>query len=329
MSTTTTRSYEKTALLPVEPDAAFALLTEPERLRRWQAVSARIDLRSGGDYRWTIVPGHVAAGTVREVEPGRRLVLGWGWEGSDDLAPDASTVTITFEPADGGTLVRLVHDGLSEQQAAGHAEGWEHFVGRLQQAAATGAAGPDEWAWAPAELTPLTSADATLAVLQHVLRDLEDSALTAPTPCSEYDGAALVEHLLGSVQSLGGLAGASVRVPSDGPAESRVADAAQQAVEAWQARGLDGNVLAGPREMPAGRAASILSLEFLVHAWDLATATGRTVAVSEEVSDYVLTLARDLIAPPTRQGRFAPEVETGPEAGALARLVAFTGRRPA
>ena len=56
---------EKTTLLPVSPDEAFALVTEPERLRRWQTVSARVDLRAGGDYRWTVVPGHVASGSFR------------------------------------------------------------------------------------------------------------------------------------------------------------------------------------------------------------------------------------------------------------------------
>ena len=105
-------SAEKSVLVPLSADDTFALLTEPDRLRRWHTVAARIDLRAGGDYRWTIVPGHTAAGTVTEVEPGRRLVITWGWEGSDDLPPGASTVTITLEPADGGTTVRLVHEGF-------------------------------------------------------------------------------------------------------------------------------------------------------------------------------------------------------------------------
>ena len=73
-------SYTKTAFLPVTPDEAFALITQPERLRRWQTVSARVDLRAGGEYRWTVTPGHVAAGTYREIEPGktRRVRVGLG-----------------------------------------------------------------------------------------------------------------------------------------------------------------------------------------------------------------------------------------------------------
>jgi uncharacterized protein YndB with AHSA1/START domain len=52
---------------------ADVLITEPGRLPRWKTVSARVDLRAGGQYRWTVIAGHVAAGTFIEVEPGRRV----------------------------------------------------------------------------------------------------------------------------------------------------------------------------------------------------------------------------------------------------------------
>jgi uncharacterized protein YndB with AHSA1/START domain len=108
---------EKTVLLPVSTDEASALITEPDRLRRWQTVSARVDLRAGGQYRWTVIVGHVAAGTFVEVEPGRRIVFGWGWEGSPDLGPDVSTVTINLEPVEGGALVSLVVQRVHDRPA--------------------------------------------------------------------------------------------------------------------------------------------------------------------------------------------------------------------
>jgi len=320
---------EKTVLLPVSTDEAFALITEPDRLRRWKTVSARVDLRVGGEYRYTVIPGHVAAGTFTEVEPGRRLVFGWGWEGQPDLGPDASTVTITLEPAEGGTLVRLVHDGLTEEQAASHLEGWNHFFGRLEVAAATGDAGPDEWASAPADLNPLTSADATLAVCQNVLCGIGDD-LDRPTPCSEFTIGELAEHLIGSMVNLGGMAGGVVVPAEAGTVESRVAFVAQQSLEAWHKRGLEGTVKLGGGEVPAVIGASILSLELLVHGWDFAVATGQQVTVSDEVSRYVLGLARQVISPQARQGgSFAKAVEAGPDAGILSRLIAFTGRAAA
>src|SRR5260370_14816035 len=123
--------FEKSVLVPLSADETFALITEPDRLRRWQTITARVDLRAGGDYRWTIIPGHSARGTFTEVEPGRRVVFTWGWERHADLPPGASTVTITLETSAGRTIVRLVHDGLTEEQAARHGEGWPHYPARL------------------------------------------------------------------------------------------------------------------------------------------------------------------------------------------------------
>ena len=73
--------FEKSVLVPLNADETFALITQPDRLRRWQVITARVDLRAGGEYRWTVIPGNSAAGTFTEVEPGRRVVFTWGWEG--------------------------------------------------------------------------------------------------------------------------------------------------------------------------------------------------------------------------------------------------------
>ena len=155
-------SFNQSVLLPVSPDEAFALVTEPERIRRWLAVSAYIDLRAGGDFRWTVATGNHAAGTVREVEPGRRLVLAFGWDEDEALPPGASTVTIVIEPAPDGSQVTLTHEGLNEEQTKQHTEGWEHYLERLQKVATTGDAGPDEFARVPENLNPVTATEAVL-----------------------------------------------------------------------------------------------------------------------------------------------------------------------
>jgi uncharacterized protein (TIGR03086 family) len=318
-------NIEKTALLPVSADEAFALITEPDRLRRWLAVSARVDLRAGGEFRWTLTPMAVAAGTVIEVDPGRRIVLGFAFEASAEQRTD--TLTLTIEPAEGGTLVRLVHEGLPEDSADGVLEGWSHFFERLERAAVTGDAGPDEWAAAPADLNPLTSANATLAVLQHVLCGIGEDDLSKATPCTEFTVGQLEAHLLGSLSSLTSLAGSTLVPASGGDLESRIADAAQQAVETWMERGLEGTVQAGPQELPATIAASILSVEFLVHAWDFASATGQKVAVSDEVATYVLGLAEQIVTPELRErAGFDPAIPISADAPALDRLLAFSGR---
>src|SRR5262249_23492642 len=115
--------FEKTVLVPLGADEPFALITQPDRLRRWQAITARVDLRAGGDYRWTIIPGHSACGTFTEVEPGRRVVFTWGWEGDAALPPRASTLTLTLEPAEGRTIAPPVPHRPTRQQAAAHRRG--------------------------------------------------------------------------------------------------------------------------------------------------------------------------------------------------------------
>jgi uncharacterized protein (TIGR03086 family) len=322
-------TFTKTAFLPVPPDDAFALVTEPERLRRWQTVSAVVDLRAGGAYRWTVTPGHVAAGTYREVEPGRRIVFGWGWEGSDDLPPDASTVTVTVEPADGGSLVTLVHEGLTGEQAASHAEGWNHYVERLERLAIKGDAGPDEWAYAPQDLTPITAAEASLAVLQPVLRNLTADDRPKPTPCSEFTCHDLAEHLFGSLTGLGAMAGATVVNPEEGTLENRVSVMTAQVIDAWRTVDLTGTVPGpGGAELPASFAASILPLELLLHGWDLAQGSGQQLHVSDELVAYVRSLAETVVPAVRGGGSFADEVPPGEGASAVDRLAAFTGRTP-
>jgi uncharacterized protein (TIGR03086 family) len=326
-------SYNRSVLIPVDIETAFELITQPERLRRWKTVAARVDLRVGGEYRWTIVPGQSAAGSFTEVEPGKRVVFTWGWEGSPELPPGASTVTITLEPADGGTSVTLTHDGLTAEQEASHAEGWDHYLDRLVNMATDGEVPSDPWTAVPAELDELSCAESTLAMMERVLSRMTDADLDNHTPCTEFTVSQLADHVVGGLSALGAMAGGSVQEApssSDATVESRIADVAQQVLETWRARGLQGSVPFGDGEMPATTAAGILSVEFLVHGWDFATATDQPFSVSDQVAEYTLGLAKRVISPAARAaGQFADEVFVGPGSDALERLVAFTGRKPA
>jgi uncharacterized protein (TIGR03086 family) len=175
----------------------------------------------------------------------------------------------------------------------------------------------------------LRSAERSFAVLQHVLHGIAAADLTKQTPCREFDVAALTDHLLNSITTIGGMAGAQFaeRDP-DGSVEEQVVRAARPALDAWQRRGLDGTVAFGDNQVPAKVMVGILSLEFLVHAWDYAAAVGREVDAPESLSDYVLDLARTIITPEGRVNvGFDDPVEVPDDAAALDRLLAYTGRR--
>ena len=66
------------------------------------------------------------------VEPPHRIVLTWGWEGDAEVAPGSTTVEITLTPDGSGTLLRLRHTDLpNEQQRAMHEAGWRMYAGTL------------------------------------------------------------------------------------------------------------------------------------------------------------------------------------------------------
>jgi len=176
----------------------------------------------------------------------------------------------------------------------------------------------------------LQSAEATLAVLVHVLHGIAKDDEAKQTPCREFDVAALTDHLMNSITSIGGMAGAEFpeRDRSDS-VERQVVLAARPALDAWHKHGLDGNVPFRSGEAPAKMMVSILSLEFLVHAWDYAKATGREVVAPDSLSDYVLGLAKGIITPAGRTDvGFDDAIDVAADAGALNRLVAYTGRQP-
>jgi uncharacterized protein YndB with AHSA1/START domain len=128
------------------PEAVFPFLTDPERIVRWKGVEARVEAVPGGEYRVSVTARNVAVGEYVAVEPPRRVVFTWGWEGDELLPPGSSTVEIELVPDGGATIVRLTHSGLPDGADAAQREGWEHFLPRLATVAAGGDPGPDPWA---------------------------------------------------------------------------------------------------------------------------------------------------------------------------------------
>ena len=176
----------------------------------------------------------------------------------------------------------------------------------------------------------LASAEAALGVLQHVLHPIARDELSKPTPCPEYDVMQLTDHLLKDLGLFGDAVGAELPQRDTGDAvERQIIGAARPVLDAWHRRGLEGTVTLNSYELPATAAVGFLALEFLVHAWDYATATGHPIDVAESLTDYALGLAKQLITPPARtELGFGDPVALPDDAPALDRLIAFTGRDP-
>jgi uncharacterized protein (TIGR03086 family) len=176
----------------------------------------------------------------------------------------------------------------------------------------------------------LACAEAALTVLHDVIRPISRDDMSRPTPCTEFDVAALTEHLLSSITTLGGAAGADFPATDTGDAVDRqLIMAARPALDAWHRRGLEGTVSVGPGEFPAKSAVAILSLEFLVHGWDYAQAVGRDLEVPDTLAGYVLEAAKGIITPEGRKAvGFDQPIEIGGSASDFEQLLAFTGRQP-
>src|SRR6185295_13976255 len=140
----------------------------------------------------------------------------------------------------------------------------------------------------------LDGAEASLSVLQHVLHPIANDEWSKQTPCREFDIAKLTDHLMNSIAVIGGAAGAELPERDAGDSvERQVVAAGRPALDAWQRRGLDGTVPFGMGEAPARMMAGVLSLEFLVHAWDYAKAMGSAVNAPDSLTDYVMALAQN------------------------------------
>jgi uncharacterized protein YndB with AHSA1/START domain len=106
---------EREITVPVEPDRAWRLVTEPEHLEQWLAPEVELEPRPGGDVRVVEPDETERRGVVEVVDAPRRLRFVWRVE------PDGepTTVEITVEPDDGGSRIEIVERELEQIDARG------------------------------------------------------------------------------------------------------------------------------------------------------------------------------------------------------------------
>ena len=142
---TETTTYERTLSIDASPETVWGFLVDPEKLMRWKGIDAELDPRPGGIYRCVVIPGHIARGEFVEVDEPNRLVFTWGWDGNDNVPPGSSTIEIELASDGDGTSLRFVHQLATAEAAASHKAGWDHYLPRLEIAAAGGDPGEDPW----------------------------------------------------------------------------------------------------------------------------------------------------------------------------------------
>jgi uncharacterized protein YndB with AHSA1/START domain len=130
------------------PETVFRYLVTDEGMSAWMGQWAALEPVPGGAFAVSIA-GYRVRGSFLEVDPPRRVIFSWGFEGSSDLPPGASTVSFELTETDLGTRVELVHTDLPDGEVPGHADGWRHFLPRLVDVAGGATLPPDTWKPAP------------------------------------------------------------------------------------------------------------------------------------------------------------------------------------
>ena len=170
---------------------------------------------------------------------------------------------------------------------------------------------------------------------------VEPAEMNRPTPCTDWDLAALLAHLAASMSDLESAIrtghldlneperpGQPATGSLDGgdPAEALRDQAANLLFSCYAHHGPDRFVLVGGLPLPAVIVACTGAVEIAVHGWDISAARGRGSPIPPGLAIRMLGLCPLLLA--SRAGLFAPPVEVSPQVSPGDRLVAHLGRRP-
>jgi uncharacterized protein YndB with AHSA1/START domain len=132
MTTTAGDKIELEVRIAAKPDTVFSFLNDAGRMAQWIGSTVELEPRPGGAMRIDMNGRDIARGQVVAIEPNKRLVLSWGWEGEGHpVPPGSSEVEITLAADGDGTRVVLRHTGLPAPAVKDHEGGWNLLMPRL------------------------------------------------------------------------------------------------------------------------------------------------------------------------------------------------------
>jgi|SRR5579864_4894346 len=168
----------------------------------------------------------------------------------------------------------------------------------------------------------------TRTIISHISPDQQ----SLPTPCTEWDVRALVNHTVFDTQNFAAAVTGGERPAADADLigtnwTDAYSSASDRLLAAWRQRGTDGALQLGRGEVEATWATGMHLFSETVHGWDLASATGQSTDLDSEIGQAALDFARDNLERFRGRG-FGPEVPVSEDAPLYDRLAGFCGRHP-
>lgn len=179
-------------------------------------------------------------------------------------------------------------------------------------------------------MDPLVAHQRAQDIFVQVLVNVTSDQMSSPTPCSEWDVQALIDHVIVGNQRVVERAGGQVAPLPEGlrAALSVSAKAAQEIFA--EPQGLSRTYPLPIGEISGSAFLEIRTSDLLVHAWDLAIATGQATDLDPELAEYVLAFSMEMMRRPGLRGDGRPYGEEQPcddERSAADRVAAFFGRQ--
>jgi uncharacterized protein YndB with AHSA1/START domain len=131
-----------TVYIDAPPQRVYEYFTKPDAILTWMGEYAQLDPTPGGRFE-VDVKGAPVRGQFLHLDPPHRLLISWGYAGSERLPPGASTVEVKLSAEGAGTRVELQHHDLPTAEHPGHTSGWNHYLARLKATADGHDPGPD------------------------------------------------------------------------------------------------------------------------------------------------------------------------------------------
>lgn len=174
----------------------------------------------------------------------------------------------------------------------------------------------------------LTALERAYAMATAVVAVATPADYPRPTPCTEWDVEALLNHLIRVVDQFPTVV-AGDKADWNGPGftddpGAALAAAVDANLAAWRQPG----AAEKPGRLPGMQLIDLNLIDTTMHTWDLARAIDHRLDVDEELAAFVLAVATETPVAEQRGRAFGPELPVPAQAPTIDRLAGFLGRRP-